>query len=45
MAENFHLIDLDSEKDLIALDQRLNQNLFVGLAANPHQRRRRGRTT
>jgi hypothetical protein len=30
---NFHLIDLDSEKDLIALDQRLNQNLFVGLAA------------
>jgi hypothetical protein len=33
MAENFHLIDLDSEKDLIALDQRLNQNLFVGLAA------------
>ncbi|HXQ13758.1 MAG TPA: hypothetical protein VN814_03950 [Caulobacteraceae bacterium] len=29
---NFHLIDLDSEKDLIALDQRLNQNLFVGLA-------------
>ena len=33
MASNFHLIDLDSEKDLIALDQRLNQNLFVGLAA------------
>ena len=33
MAENFHLIDLDSQKDLIALDQRLNQNLFVGLAA------------
>ena len=30
---NFHLIDLDSEKDLVALDQRLNQNLFVGLAA------------
>ena len=33
IATNFHLIDLDSEKDLLALDQRLNQNLFVGLAA------------
>jgi hypothetical protein len=33
MVANFHLIDLSSEKDLIALDQRLNQNLFVGLAA------------
>ncbi len=33
IATNFHLIDLDSDKDLIALDQRLNQNLFVGLAA------------
>src|SRR5579872_3304944 len=32
VATNFHLIDLDSDKDLIALDQRLNQNLFVGLA-------------
>jgi hypothetical protein len=32
IATNFHLIDLDSQKDLIALDQRLNQNLFVGLA-------------
>ncbi|HLY78854.1 MAG TPA: hypothetical protein VKQ70_05740 [Caulobacteraceae bacterium] len=29
---NFHLIDLGSDKDLMALDQRLNQNLFVGLA-------------
>ena len=33
MAANFHLIDISSEKDLIALDQRLNQNLFVGLAS------------
>jgi hypothetical protein len=33
IAANFPLIDLDSEKDLIALDQRLTQNLFVGLAA------------
>ncbi|HVM99023.1 MAG TPA: hypothetical protein VMT68_02325 [Caulobacteraceae bacterium] len=30
---DFHLIDLGSEKDLLALDQRLNQNMFVGLAA------------
>jgi len=33
IATNFHLIDLGSDKDLLALDQRLNQNLFVGLAA------------
>jgi hypothetical protein len=33
MFASFHLIDLDSDDDLIALDQRLNQNLFVGLAA------------
>jgi hypothetical protein len=34
MADNFHLIDLKSEKDLLALDLRLNQNMFVGLAAS-----------
>jgi hypothetical protein len=34
MADTFHLLDLSSEKDLVALDMRLNQNLFVGLAAS-----------
>ncbi|MEJ0065392.1 MAG: hypothetical protein WDM85_08040 [Caulobacteraceae bacterium] len=34
VAANFHLIDLDSDQDLSALDQRLNQNLFVGLASS-----------
>lgn len=34
MADTFHLIDLDSEKDLNALDTRLNQNMFVGMAAS-----------
>jgi hypothetical protein len=33
MFADFHLIDLTSEKDLLALTQRLNQNMFVGLAA------------
>ena len=33
-ADTFHLIDLGSEKDLVAIDQRLNQNMFVGLAAS-----------
>jgi hypothetical protein len=33
MLGEFHLIDLDNDKDLTALDQRLNQNMFVGLAA------------
>ncbi len=33
MIASIHLIDLDNDKDLIALDQRLNQNMFVGLAA------------
>jgi len=33
MLVNIHLIDLDSDKDLAALDVRLNQNFFVGLAA------------
>lgn len=28
-----HLLDLNNRDDLVALDQRLNQNLFVGLAA------------
>ncbi|HEY1750145.1 MAG TPA: hypothetical protein VGG29_02720 [Caulobacteraceae bacterium] len=28
-----HFIDLSNDKDLNALDQRLNQNMFVGLAA------------
>jgi hypothetical protein len=34
MADTFHLIDLNSEKDLVSLDTRLNQNMFVGLAAS-----------
>jgi len=34
MADTFHLIDLGSEKDLLALDLRLNQNMFVGIAAS-----------
>ena len=34
MADTFHLIDLGSEKDLLALDLRLNQNVFVGIAAS-----------
>jgi hypothetical protein len=33
MFASLHLIDLDNEKDLTALDERLNQNMFVGLAA------------
>ena len=33
MFTDFHLIDLTSEKDLLALTERLNQNMFVGLAA------------
>jgi hypothetical protein len=33
MITSIHLIDLDSDKDLTALDQRLNQNMFVGMAA------------
>jgi hypothetical protein len=33
MLGSIHLIDLDSDKDLTALDVRLNQNMFVGLAA------------
>jgi hypothetical protein len=34
MADTFHLINLGSEKDLLALDLRLNQNVFVGIAAS-----------
>ena len=33
MITSIHLIDLNSDKDLTALDQRLNQNMYVGLAA------------
>jgi hypothetical protein len=33
MLGGFHLIDLNDDKDLTALDVRLNQNMFVGLAA------------
>src|SRR6185437_3884530 len=33
MISSIHLINLDDEKDLTALDVRLNQNMFVGLAA------------
>jgi hypothetical protein len=33
MIGNAHLIDLDNDKDLTALDARLNQNMFVGLSA------------
>ncbi|HEX3406964.1 MAG TPA: hypothetical protein VHS81_06980 [Caulobacteraceae bacterium] len=33
MLTGFHLIDLGDDKDLTALDVRLNQNSFVGLAA------------
>jgi hypothetical protein len=33
MITSIHLVDLDSDKDLTALDQRLNQNMFVGMAA------------
>lgn len=33
MIGQFHLIDLDNDKDLNALDVRLNQNMFVGLSA------------
>lgn len=33
MITSIHLIDLGDEKDLTALDQRLNQNMFVGMAA------------
>jgi hypothetical protein len=33
MIDSFHFIDLGSDRDLIALDQRLNQNMFVGLSA------------
>ena len=33
MFASLHLVDLDNEKDLTALDERLNQNMFVGLAA------------
>ncbi|MGH6955729.1 MAG: hypothetical protein ACREEW_03585, partial [Caulobacteraceae bacterium] len=31
--DTFHPIDFGSEQDMLALDKRLNQNLFVGLAA------------
>jgi hypothetical protein len=33
MITSIHLIDLGSDKDLTALDDRLNQNMFVGMAA------------
>jgi hypothetical protein len=33
MIGNLHLISLNDDKDLTALDVRLNQNMFVGLAA------------
>ena len=33
MFAGFHLIDLNNDKDLTALDVRLNQNMFVGLAS------------
>jgi hypothetical protein len=32
-ASRFHVLDLSNEIDLVALDERLNQNYFVGLAA------------
>ena len=34
MLDEFHLVSLDNDKDLTALDVRLNQNTFVGLAAS-----------
>lgn len=34
MITSVHPISLDNDKDLTALDVRLNQNMFVGLAAN-----------
>jgi putative effector of murein hydrolase LrgA (UPF0299 family) len=37
--DDFHLIDLGNDKDLNALDQRLNQNTFVGMAATRLQDR------
>jgi hypothetical protein len=33
IASNFHWFDSDDPLDLLALDERLNQNFFVGLAA------------
>ncbi|HEY1427396.1 MAG TPA: hypothetical protein VGF50_12040 [Caulobacteraceae bacterium] len=33
MIANFHLIDLNKDQDLTALDVRLNQNYFVGVAS------------
>jgi hypothetical protein len=30
---NFHILDLNNREDLLALDERLNQNYFIGVAA------------